>query len=251
MRERIAINETDGREGWNVPSATSVSPLPAYDAPELASVEADALIGLLMRDEDRTPRTLVEECAGRGETMIERLSALVENDRYWNEACTRGEWWLLHAVMILGLIPGERAGLLLVSFMRRMARADDINLQDWFCGNWPALFRNKPDTVVPALRELSHDRGVDWYMRIQAVEVVQAAAERGGAQALDAALDWAAGIAADETEERTLRLSVAAGFFVKPVSPYVLPTAKIGRNDPCPCDSGKKYKKCCLPDMTE
>jgi hypothetical protein len=24
-------------------------------------------------------------------------------------------------------------------------------------------------------------------------------------------------------------------------------SAKIGRNDPCPCGSGKKYKKCCLP----
>jgi uncharacterized protein YecA (UPF0149 family) len=24
------------------------------------------------------------------------------------------------------------------------------------------------------------------------------------------------------------------------------PKAKIGRNDPCPCGSGKKYKKCCL-----
>jgi preprotein translocase subunit SecA len=22
-------------------------------------------------------------------------------------------------------------------------------------------------------------------------------------------------------------------------------TKKIGRNDPCPCGSGKKYKKCC------
>jgi uncharacterized protein YchJ len=22
---------------------------------------------------------------------------------------------------------------------------------------------------------------------------------------------------------------------------------KTGRNDPCPCGSGKKYKKCCLP----
>jgi|LakMenE01Jun11ns_1017448.scaffolds.fasta_scaffold9867676_3 uncharacterized protein len=22
---------------------------------------------------------------------------------------------------------------------------------------------------------------------------------------------------------------------------------KIGRNDPCPCGSGKKYKNCCLP----
>ena len=24
------------------------------------------------------------------------------------------------------------------------------------------------------------------------------------------------------------------------------PAAKIGRNDPCPCGSGQKYKKCCL-----
>ena len=22
---------------------------------------------------------------------------------------------------------------------------------------------------------------------------------------------------------------------------------KVGRNDPCPCGSGKKYKKCCIP----
>ncbi len=28
--------------------------------------------------------------------------------------------------------------------------------------------------------------------------------------------------------------------------PYVPPHAKIGRNEPCPCGSGKKYKKCCL-----
>lgn len=29
--------------------------------------------------------------------------------------------------------------------------------------------------------------------------------------------------------------------------PYLNPLRKIGRNDPCPCGSGKKYKKCCLP----
>ena len=23
------------------------------------------------------------------------------------------------------------------------------------------------------------------------------------------------------------------------------PSSKVGRNDPCPCGSGKKYKKCC------
>ncbi|HWE20290.1 MAG TPA: UPF0149 family protein [Hyphomicrobiaceae bacterium] len=28
--------------------------------------------------------------------------------------------------------------------------------------------------------------------------------------------------------------------------PHVPTTPKVGRNDPCPCGSGKKYKKCCL-----
>ena len=27
--------------------------------------------------------------------------------------------------------------------------------------------------------------------------------------------------------------------------------SKVGRNDPCPCGSGKKYKRCCLPDDEE
>ena len=26
---------------------------------------------------------------------------------------------------------------------------------------------------------------------------------------------------------------------------------KVDRNDPCPCGSGKKYKKCCLGKQTE
>ena len=30
-----------------------------------------------------------------------------------------------------------------------------------------------------------------------------------------------------------------------PVAPVVA-EPKVGRNDPCPCGSGKKYKKCCM-----
>lgn len=33
---------------------------------------------------------------------------------------------------------------------------------------------------------------------------------------------------------------------VKGHVPYRREAPKIGRNDPCPCGSGKKYKKCCL-----
>jgi preprotein translocase subunit SecA len=29
------------------------------------------------------------------------------------------------------------------------------------------------------------------------------------------------------------------------VSTTIVNTAKVGRNDPCPCGSGKKYKQCC------
>ncbi|MEZ5844978.1 MAG: SEC-C metal-binding domain-containing protein [Hyphomicrobiaceae bacterium] len=28
--------------------------------------------------------------------------------------------------------------------------------------------------------------------------------------------------------------------------PYMRRGPKIGRNDPCPCGSGQKYKKCCM-----
>ena len=30
-----------------------------------------------------------------------------------------------------------------------------------------------------------------------------------------------------------------------PVEQYKRQEPKVGRNDPCPCGSGKKYKKCC------
>jgi preprotein translocase subunit SecA len=30
----------------------------------------------------------------------------------------------------------------------------------------------------------------------------------------------------------------------EPITPYVREQPKVGRNDPCPCGSGKKYKQC-------
>ncbi|MEW6132869.1 MAG: SEC-C metal-binding domain-containing protein [Pseudomonadota bacterium] len=278
------------------------------------------------------PRNLIDECARRGEAMLDLLSGLLDDDRYWCGDQPPGEWWLLlHAVMILGLIPEARAGLLLVEFMRRMSQADDHNLQDWCAGYWPALFRNKPDEVQPALRALCADRGLDWYIRANGLDACTAAAQRQGDETFEEALAWLAKIAADETEDWHFRLSagntlldfpraqyrpllealaarqrgLGAHFvpedvrnayslgdnqpewerfknpwlFYSPQAiegrqrrwqeedvaieeddgsedddtwlnevgmPYVRPMPKVGRNDPCPCGSGRKYKKCCL-----
>jgi uncharacterized protein len=34
--------------------------------------------------------------------------------------------------------------------------------------------------------------------------------------------------------------------FAYPNEPFRNPWRNVGRNDPCPCGSGKKFKKCCL-----
>jgi hypothetical protein len=301
-------------------------PLPAYAAETLSRLSIPELIRLMVRDEDRVPRSVIDECASRGEEMVQALGELVADERFWEEAPALGMWWLrLHAAMILGLIASERAGLLLVSLMRLVERAQDENLEDWLSGHWPALFRNKPEAVVPSLRELAQDRDFDWFARTEALESAVAFGERDGAAALDAALDWAAAIAADEAQHRTLRLMVGVTlldfprerhralledlvaqqtkadlsfsaeevrqafsrmrdtphwerfedpwkFYAPEViarrqerwaredaesadeesafddapEPQTRLVPKIGRNDPCPCGSGKKYKRCCL-----
>ncbi|MHB9118614.1 MAG: SEC-C metal-binding domain-containing protein [Burkholderiales bacterium] len=305
--------------------------LPAYPDDELANLDLPGIIGLMIADEDRVPRQVIDECARRGDTMVEHLCGLIEDSRdWWIEPA--GEWWLkLHAIMILGLIPSERAGLLLVKFMRRMSREEDHDLQDWLASCWPALFQNKPESVLPTLRALGEDRTVDWYIRACAIEAVVAAARRQGSNTLESALEWLAGIVANEEEDWDLRLCSGNALLDFPRAeyrlllegmaarqsgwgvhfsqdnvrqayaamqdkadwdrfddpwkfylpseiaarqqrwekedaendarewdgdydydetffpdPYVRAEPKIGRNNPCPCGSGKKYKKCCL-----
>jgi hypothetical protein len=311
--------------------------LPDYPNDELVNLDLPGLINLMIADEDRVPRNVIDECARRGDTMVEQLSRLVDDSRDWYGESS-GEWWLkMHAVMILGLIPTEHAGLLLVKFMRRMSREEDHDLQDWLASCWPALFQNKPESVLPALRAFGEDRAVNWYIRVNAIDAVVAAARRQGNDAFESALEWLAGIVANEEEDWNLRLcsgntlldfpriqhrslledmAARQGFlgvhfsqndvqqaytamqdkahwerfsdpwkFYSPSEiaarqqrwaeedakydtgewggeynrdldcgydetflpePYVRPEPKVGRNDPCPCGSGKKYKKCCL-----
>ena len=308
---------------------TTLQTLPHHENEALAAMSAPDLIRLLTRDEDRVPRNVIDECARRGETFVELLRDILAQGRRWQDECDDGDWWLmLHAVMILGLMAEESAGVLLTQFMRRMDEEDDADLQDWFSGHWPALFRNKPASVLPAMRAVCADQELDWYMRSDAVEAVISLAHAQGAPVFDATLDWAAALAGKEDEDWDLRFSAGSyvldfaparhralledlarqqseldGFFTTAcvvnayaaggrelqwdplqdpwgfytpeaiterrrwreeeeaeaphdldawhddapeVVTFVREGPKIGRNDPCPCGSGKKFKKCCI-----
>lgn len=50
---------------------------------------------------------------------------------------------------------------------------------------------------------------------------------------------------AEEDRQQTERSAYADDAFIWH-EPYMRQEPKVGRNDPCPCGSGKKYKKCCL-----
>lgn len=313
--------------------------LPTYTEVDLAALTPSALVELLIRDEDRVPRNVIDRCAGCGEEMVEYLRARVDDDFTWRSGVSAGEWWLLlHAAMILGLIASESAGLVLVQLMRRMSLAEDDDLQDWLAGYWPALFVNKPAATVEAGRALCEDQTFDWYIRCQAADIVVDAATRAGEETLERKLDWLAARISDDADDwdfricetntlldfprgRHRRLLVnmadreaaraketrwlgvhislddvdaafnrkfdipdwrgredpwrfyARGniarrqdrwadeadrgrqdtpdfdddrFFNASAIPYIRPAENIGRNEPCPCGSSKKYKKCCM-----
>ena len=297
-------------------------PAPQYRPDALTAMPARDLLDLMVLDEDRVPRNVIDECASRGEAMIEALRDVLAQGRAWDEANDddneNGEWWLNHhAVMILGMMPDQSAGLLLLDYMRGIDAVQDEDLQEWLSGRWPALFLNKPADLQPAMRALAEDFDVAWHLRHEAVESVLAMAQRDGGAALDTALDWAAVLTTNPQDDEDLRMfigytllafapvrhralleklargqsdpmavmspkEVATAYLAggsekqwekfadpwdfyapkviaqrqkewaeraarKAVLPLPVRTGpKIGRNDPCPCGSGKKYKKCCL-----
>jgi len=312
------------------PPADELFPLPCYSEDALASMDEQALFALVTGNDDRLPLEVVHECSSRAETMVPLLSQHLENDSNWGNEVNDGDWWgLLHAVFILGLIPGDASARALLEGFRRITFDSNNNLTDWLSSYWPALCRNKTAYTTDTMRQIAENTQLDWYPRSHAVEcVVAAAGDRGPAQ-LENAINWLASLCVDESQD--LEFRVMAGHILldhpgeqhrqvmaqlvelqepdswlgnsynrddidrsfsrggkpewkcfdnpwrfydpieiqrrqqrwlkedreqehkrfglhdwRPVKTYAREHPKIGRNDPCPCGSGKKYKKCCM-----
>lgn len=314
--------------------------LPQFSEEELTGKSNDELLHLLKVLDDTLPHEVILECIQREAPMVEMLSQYLADDKHWDEEQDYGGgnfWTLMHAIMILGGIPGEMAGQSLISAFNRMSDRDDAPLWDWLAGYWPALFQNKSETTHQALHGMAEDAKLDWYIRHQATECILAHAASKNQETLEQALDWLAGLIASEDEDDEFRYmggctllgfvperhrhllekladqqeNIGVGaIFVRsdlnrafdqgkstpewerfdnpwefydpenildrqlrwhsggaalydideedeldetwqdyrpsPVETYIREEPRVGRNDPCPCGSGKKYKKCCL-----
>lgn len=179
--------------------------LPLHDNMALTELSVAELIDLLIADEDRAPRNLIDACASRGEEMIDALSAYLADDAMWRPDLSLGRWWMkLHAINILGLMDDPRAGVVIARAMERVARDKDENLEEWLSSCWPALFK-RCGTPVEALERIVQDASINPYLRANAFDCLIADAASDAA-VLDARLRFAATLAADRSCDTALRM---------------------------------------------
>ncbi|MFZ5594128.1 MAG: UPF0149 family protein [Pseudomonadota bacterium] len=332
MEEHLSLDEEGVDEEAAIAILNAMMTLPADKLRELSE---QGLMLLIVTQEDRLPRTVVDECVRRGSAMLPLLAEYLENEQNWSpDAVNPQRWALLHCIFILGAMDDPPAAAPLVSAFKRMREFPGDDLWDWIGAYWPILFRNKQAAAVTELRRVAEDPAYDWYPRSIAMGCVVAVAHEAGAEPLEDALDWVASIAANDAEDEDTRYfagSLLLDFprerhralleslalqqqdqrgrleiifdinnvrlvfergdqpewerFADPwcfydpeeienrqrrwakedawhddaypddftgedrfvfTEPYVREQPKVGRNDPCPCGSGKKYKKCCL-----
>lgn len=124
-------------------------------------------------------------------------------------------------------------------------------------GKWQYIvdtFSPRPGDPTPTARQLERQsEGVEW-QELKILESGKCSEEEAAeAQAESYAVFYAFYIVDDELHRLGERsyFAVEDGklFYVGGVpyveTPYRKASPKVGRNDPCPCGSGKKYKKCC------
>jgi hypothetical protein len=117
----------------------------------------------------------------------------------------------------------EGAPSVCAEFLRRSRESTEAELRRVLLEEMPAL--DLPPVLRPAVPE-ALAAFLDW---------LEDSGRLGGGRSL-ARLIGALGPAYAE------RCSPKGGLRIPPV---VKKTADIGRNDPCPCGSGRKFKKCC------
>ena len=123
------------------------------------------LVNLLFTEEDRLPRTAVDEFIRRGERMIEPLSNIVLEESNW--AKERPEFWTpIHAVFILGAIGTQETIAPLITAIKWSEKYD----VDWVFEVFPSIFGKIGMPAMESLRQFVQDKEQNWYVRTIALQ---------------------------------------------------------------------------------
>jgi hypothetical protein len=188
---------------------------------------------------DAVPTTLPRIAASTFDGDADALEASIA-DRAADEFV---RWSLFGAYAYLsfeGRVPRARAHAFLKRFDReRPARAGDAAWTGWEQAIALLGFADLASAVETARGDarLLDDDDAEWFaLTLAEAEASPESPARFHDQELGYVEDVVGEVAAalDDPEEG------------EPVEPLRNPHRDVGRNDPCPCGSGKKFKKCCL-----
>lgn len=200
--------------------------------PDESSLEllGDAITGTL-------PRLVASVYGGDEATLLAAIA-----DREADEYARWSLWGAWTYLVFAGTIDREAARAFLLRFdAERLARAGDLAWVGWEEAVALLGFRELAERVDAARRDariLEDLSDPEWF----ALTLAHADANLGDRAPFD---DKNLGFVDDVVAE--LELALAGGEDEGEAGePVQNPLRHIGRNDPCPCGSGKKYKKCCL-----
>lgn len=208
------------------------------------------LLTLLRRPGEAAPDLLGEAVAG---TLPRVVASVFDDDPSLLEETIADRdvdefvrWSLFGALAVLtadGRIDRARTSDLLARFEReRPARAGDAAWTGW---EQAVALLGLAD-LAPAVQSARDDARLlddvsdpEWF----ALTLADAQAQPDDRARFD---DLDLGYVEDPIGELEAALADEEGDEGKTVEPVRNPLREVGRNDPCPCGSGRKYKKCCL-----
>ena len=189
----------------------SYEPLPEHPPEELREYCDASLIELLTSEGDLLPRSVVDECVQRRESLLPHLRGLLEEPTYYSdEYAGEPRWWApLHAINILGAMEGRAAAEVLLYAMEAMHHYSGREIWNLVSGYWPALFCNKGAYAAEALQAMADNRELRWQPRLNAFECLLDKASAQGPEALDRILARVSAVVGDPSEEYPLRMVLA------------------------------------------
>ncbi|MDZ7752465.1 MAG: SEC-C metal-binding domain-containing protein [Gammaproteobacteria bacterium] len=183
---------------------------PWFEAIALQALDEDHLFQTLMTAGANVPLDVIDECAGRGETMIPLLERHITacHPAIGIRELSDDEFWgVRHAVMVLGRMAGGDAGdALRRAFHLIATRPEDDDLPRLLHDSWWMLFKNKPATSVEPLKPVAEDGTRPRDTRLLAVDVLVTHAATHGGERLEHTLDWVAALCGREDDDPKLRL---------------------------------------------
>ncbi len=167
---------------------------------------------------------------------ISLMTSLVENEQaneYVRDAALEG----LVTLVARGVRSRDEIMAYFQSLFREKLTREYSHIWNGLISSCTHLY---PEEVLEDIKQAFEDDLVDeWYIDLEFVEEVLA---RGKDKVLEELrTDRRYWFIRDTVSE----MEWWASFEPSPLRPAVRADRKVGRNDPCPCGSGKKYKRCC------